>query len=135
MSQQIISQNISDIILAGNARFTIQNRLTGGRFTYKIKKAKTGEVWWVYVLRGRDNENDYSFIGVYKNSNYFHSSKSSINQSALSVKAFGWFAKNINNLGPVEVFNEGRCMRCSRVLTTPKSIQDSIGPECIKYFR
>ncbi len=135
MAQQIITSNISDIILAGNARFTIQNKLTEGRFTYKVKKSKSGEVYWVYVLRGRDNTNDYSFIGVYKNSQYFYSQRSGISQSAKSVQAFQWFAKNMNNLGPVQVFSEGRCMRCSRVLTVPDSVQNSIGPECIKYFR
>jgi len=132
---QIQTSNLSNIILAGNARFTIQNRLTQGRFTYKIKKAKSGEVYWVYVLRGKDNLHDYTFIGVYKNLQYIYSHKSSVSQTAPSVKAFGWFVKNINNLGPVEVFNEGRCMRCGRPLTVPNSINNSIGPECIKYFK
>ncbi len=130
-----INRNISDVITAGNARFTIQNKLTNGRFTYKVKKARSGEVFWVYVLRGKDNENDYTFIGVYKNSQYFHSGKSNISASAPSVKAFSWFASHINNLGSVEVFSEGRCLRCGRALTVPSSIMDSIGPECIKYFQ
>jgi len=52
------------------------------------------------------------------------------------VQAFEWTVKKLYNgtLSGVKIFHEGKCCRCGRRLTTPTSVQNGIGPECIKHF-
>lgn len=51
-------------ILAGNAYFTAESQKTGERFTFRVSKAERGEVWFVAVLTGPDNLQDYSYLGI-----------------------------------------------------------------------
>jgi len=132
-----------DYILAGKAVFTVQNTETGGRFTFQVVKAKpyAGQSpdqapWFVKVLTGPDNT-WFSYLGViWGNKNtgtYRHGRKSRILKSAPSSKAFRWLWHAVNNGGlpnKVKLYHEGKCGRCGRRLTVPKSIITGFGPEC-----
>ena len=124
-----------DFILAGKAVFTVKNKETNNRFTFKVRKSKDGKVHFVSVLTGTDNESSYSFIGTIFNNNLFrYSNKSHIKNTATSVKGFTYiFAKLIDkSINPVfEFYHEGKCGRCGRTLTVPESIESGYGPECI----
>lgn len=131
MTNLINKVDIKRFIFAGNSTFTIVNNLTTNRFTYKVKKPKEGDVFFVLVLTGSDNVNNYSFIGYIKNGLFYHSKKSRISEDSTSFKAFSWFYKNISNLPVIiDVFHQGKCGRCGRALTTPESIKRGLGPEC-----
>jgi len=144
-------EDIQKFMYAGNSTFTIQNTETMNRFTYKFSKPKTDtdgikiqnkdtKVWFVKVMTGTDNENNYSFVGtVFVNQNgvkfYKHSQKSRITTEAQSVKVINWFIDKVekNNVPKqIEFWHEGTCGRCGRKLTVPESIENGIGPECIK---
>jgi hypothetical protein len=136
-------EDIQKFMYAGNSTFTIQNTETLNRFTYKFSKPNTDKeanVWFVKVMTGTDNESSYSFVGtVFVNNNgvkfYKHSHKSRITTEAQSVKVINWFVDKIekkNIPAVIEFYHEGRCGRCGRKLTVPESIQNGIGPECIK---
>jgi len=137
-------------ILAGKAIFTALSEKTGTRFTYKVVKAKENhstskEVYFCSVLTGSDNEADYKFFGsIIKNKsinslNFKWSTKSKgISPIAPSVLAFDFIINKLivqnktnNNL---HIYHEGRCGRCGRLLTVPESIENGIGPECIKHL-
>ncbi len=129
---------IYSFLLAGLAIFTIFNPVTGGRITYRITKKDLEEgrsIWFVSVLTGSDNENDYSFLGtIFDNGKYYHGKKSRISREAKSAKAFSWLMTRLDthtDLGPVEFYHEGRCGRCGRKLTTPESIISGYGPTCL----
>jgi len=121
--------------LAGHAGLTLVSRKTGIRFTYKINGSDDGNVWFVRVLTGPNNEEDYTYLGtIFKNSlRYFHGKKSPISEGAASAKAFAWAWPFIasQQLPPsAEVWHDGRCGRCGRLLTVPESVASGIGPVC-----
>lgn len=126
-----------DFIFAGNSLFTVLNTSTGNRFTYKVKKSKNSQddkvdVHFVRVLTNPEN---YEFIGTTFDKKYSHSKKTRISDEAQSVRVFKWLINQLT-LGTlpeiVEIWHEGRCGKCGRVLTVPNSIEFGIGPECAK---
>ena len=125
-----------DFILAGKCTFTAKNSETGNRFTYKIKKHKSNDVWFVSVLSGANNETDYSFFGsINKYGKFSYSEKSKISKDTKSVITFNYiFDKLIaNKLSPlVEIWHEGTCGKCGHKLTVPESIDTGFGPDCVK---
>lgn len=130
-----------DFVFAGKAILTIVNTKTRKRFTFKVKKFKDKDnLWFVYVLSGSDNTKDYSFIGsvryisIFNSFKYKYSKKSRINNSSQSIKVFDWFLITLNaNKLPeyIKLYHIGRCGRCNRELTVPKSIEQGFGPKCI----
>lgn len=144
--------DMNKFMFAGNATFTLLNRETQGRFTYKIRKLKQEgtqdkDIFFVKVLTGQDNENSYKFIGTIfvptfngnkpgEQSYFKWSYKGGIGMDAQSVKVFNWFFENVIIKGhgyPVlEFYHAGKCCRCGRTLTVPESIESGIGPECEK---
>lgn len=154
MSERHMLTRVDDIqkfILAGNATITLVSKKTSQRFTYKIKRAVDDngaprDFWFVSVLRGPDNEEDYSYLGYINNKlHYWYGLKSKIHADSGSSKGFEWFytlLKDADNnnmdyrdalFAGLEVWHEGKCGRCGRKLTVPTSILSGFGPECINY--
>lgn len=134
-----------DFILGGNATFTLRSKVTGTRFTYRVRAAKNGKVWFVSLLRGADNTSDYAYFGFLRNGSWdlteFHygAAKAKVSEEAPGVKAFIWAWERIrarshdetNGLpANLEVWHQGHCGRCGRPLTVPESIESGFGPEC-----
>lgn len=120
-----------NFILAGNSTVTFLNPETGNRFTYKVKKAKDSDLYFVSVLTSPDV---YSYIG-YITKEFRYGKKSKISNSAQSIKVFNYVFKKLksNNLSEkVEIWHNGKCGKCGRKLTVPSSIDTGIGPECFK---
>lgn len=119
-------------ILAGKSVTTFQNPETGKRFTFKVVKHKTDDIYFVNVLTGPEN---YTFIGIIQDQKYRHSKKSRIGQDAQSVKVFEWVIRHLvsGTLNKtIEIFHVGKCGRCGRQLTDPISIEIGLGPYCRK---
>lgn len=136
-------------ILAGKAIFTAKSLNTGNRFTYKVVKAKKNTsdktVYFCSVLTGTDNNSNYSFFGsIIKNEvtgqiHFFWSTKNrNVGSTAPSVVAFDYVINSLiaqNKFSTkLELWHEGRCGRCGRLLTVPESIESGIGPECAKHM-
>lgn len=130
-------------VLAGNACFTLVSKATGARFTYRVRVCESPrngeERYFVSVLTGADNTNDYEFVGCLVKwpgkdvFGYSHGRNARINADAPSVIAFEWFFKRLQagkDLDQVEFWHEGRCAACGRVLTVPESIACGFGPTC-----
>lgn len=133
--------DITRFVFAGKSTFTfkstftLRSKKTGIRFTYRVTEKDEGAIYFVALLNGSDNENDYTYLGFYRGSNYEHGRKSRITSDAPSAKAFEFFARCLSKgeLHPaLEFYHEGRCGRCSRKLTTPESVLTGIGPECCR---
>ena len=134
-----LKENVKEFVYGGHAIITLESENTGNHFTYKIKRSKDKEdLYFIHLLRGQDNENDYTYIGcVYSDSNYFHPSNKykEIPDDFWppSIRAIRYFFRKIDNLpAKLHVYHEGRCARCGRTLTTPESIKRGLGPECCK---
>lgn len=135
-----------DFILGGNSRFTIRRIATGGRFTYRVskpydKKPEESSIWFVSLLSGSDNENDYSYFGYIRKVSdkfqfFFGGAKSRIGNQAPGVVVFDKVFNTMLTHGllstQLEIWHEGKCCRCGRTLTVPESIESGIGPECSK---
>ena len=126
--------DIASFIKAGKAVFTILNEKTGNRFTYRVKRHKDNKsLYFVSVLTGSDNTNDYTYMGSIFGSNFRLTRNSRVTETAPSFIAFSWFIEHMDNLPEVvKVYHENRCGRCGRALTVPESVQNGFGPECIK---
>lgn len=133
-SARLRSAEFEHFALAGNATFTVRNTRSGNRFTYRVRQCNDKpELYFVSVLSGTDNTTDYQYLGTIRNGSYAHGRKSRIAADAMSAQAFAWvwyYRKALPSF--VEIWHEGKCGRCGRLLTTPESIQRGYGPECIK---
>lgn len=137
---QLRHEDVRAYLLAGHAVLTFHNPATGGRFTFKVQKAVPREghpedlgapVWFVKVLVGPENTRDYRYLGIIHGTHFRTTLRAKISVDAPSFKAFDWLWRRIDALPEgVEVWHEGRCGRCGRVLTVPESIERGIGPEC-----
>ena len=121
-----------EFIFGGNSVFTLLNTQTSNRFTFKVKKHKFDDVFFVSVLTSPDV---FEFIGSYKSDKFKHSKKSRISETSQSVRVFNFVISKLqqSNLSElIEIWHHGRCGKCGKMLTVPKSIQTGFGPECIK---
>ena len=62
-------------ILAGNATLTLRSTKTQTRYTFKVKQAKNGNLWFVSHMTGPDNESDFESLGIIKSNGEFSLSK------------------------------------------------------------
>lgn len=135
MTAQISNEKSLSFILAGNSTFTVKNTKTNNRFTFKVSKHKTSDVWFVSVMTGTDNESSFTFIGSLINGKYIHSKKSKFTIETQSVKVFNYVFNNLTTKSLpefIEVWHEGKCGHCGRKLTTPESLSTGFGPFCVK---
>jgi len=134
MKSNIIKDSSQSLkfMFAGKSVLTFLNTKTGNRFTYKVKKAKDSDIFFVSLLTSPDI---YTYIGTCQGGLYKHGKKSTISTKAQSVKVFQYVLNKlkVDDLPDfVEVWHEGYCGKCGRPLTVPQSIETGIGPECLK---
>jgi hypothetical protein len=145
-------------ITAGNAIFTIspsdeavaffaaRGQDCKPHYTFKVR-AKEGEwlgkptvTWFVSLLTGADNTawSSYTYMGLLdpKAMTMRLTAKSSYKESSVPVRILRRVlstAKAGESFPDNYIRHEGKCGRCGRKLTVPSSIDNGIGPECIKY--
>jgi hypothetical protein len=130
-------------IKAGNAYFTVRSQKTGVRYTFRVAKAKpqpgrehwTGNSYFVSLLTGPENTSDYTYVGMIRDGSFRLTQASTMQADSGPVAAFRWVwgFLNLKQMPPqAEIWHEGRCGRCGRMLTVPESIEAGIGPECAK---
>lgn len=126
-----------DFILGGNATFTLVSKLTGTRFTFKVraKELDDGKVMrFASVLNGPDNWTNYEYIGYVSVENDLVAGGKGKPQ-APSFKALQWALRHLragNMPEALEFWGSGRCCRCGRKLTVPSSIKVGMGDDCAK---
>lgn len=93
----------------------------------------------VLVLTGPSNEEDYTYLGQLhpQTGNVRLTKASRFNDKTKCVKALRRVLARLfkGELDVVEaagwrIIHSGRCCRCNRVLTTPRSVELGIGPVC-----
>ena len=121
-------------VQGGNAYFTLRSVKTGTRYTYRVAQAKDGSMFFVSLLAGPDNWENYRYMGIISRDRQFRTTaKSQYKADSTPVKAFAWTWERISAGRPidgVELWHEGKCGRCGRRLTVPESIASGFGPEC-----
>lgn len=136
MERRLSKEEVPTFVLAGNATITIESGTSGRHFTYRIKRYEDKDVYFVHLLRGPNNEDDYSYVGAYyPDRSWFHVAKmwQGIRKDMYppSVRAIQFLFDTLYNINDnLHVYHEGKCGRCGRKLTTPESILLGYGPEC-----
>lgn len=137
MSERNLFTSAADaraFMAAGKATVTLQSKTTGVRFTYKIKSSQDGNIHFVSLMTGPDNENHFAYFGYIRRGVFFHGGhKAKVGADVPSVRGFAnvWRTLQQDALPDwCDVWHEGRCGRCNRKLTVPSSIEAGIGPEC-----
>ena len=128
---------IKDIrfFVGGRSVFTIDNG-KGTHYTFRIGRKTDTQPFFVGILSGPNNENDYTYMGIYDPSthNVRLTQKSKYNEESVPLKVIRWGIKQVveNKELPsgYSIRHEGKCCRCGRTLTDPTSIELGIGPEC-----
>ena len=125
-------------IQSGNAHFTLVSKKTETRYTFHVRESEDGRCFFVSVLYGPDNTGDYVYAGIIRDGGPQTTRKSKLMPDDKRWRAFVWaYTKLGTGVLPdeLEIWHEGRCGRCARLLTVPESIRDGIGPECRKKSR
>jgi hypothetical protein len=137
---------IKEFVFAGRAIFTVVNIETGNRLTFKFSKPKDRKEddaapIFAGVLNGPGS---YSFIGTIFDPHddnkitFRHSHKSRIDTNSVSAKTVNWIVNRLklNDIpATIEFWHEGHCGRCGKLLTVPESIENGLGPVCMKIRR
>ena len=135
---------MTETIAIPNGIYTI-NSPSGEHRTFKIHTVRKGNLEGkriVSLLIGRDNENDYkgfAFIddmGIRVWRKYQNDGNSIYEKYARCLWDLIMDDENshFRSLGMTLLVSK-HCIRCNRTLTTPESIENGIGPECIKFFQ
>ena len=135
------AQIILQYIFGGKSTFTLQSIASGERFTYQIVQSakRPGDsrppVFFVTVLTGPDNSDNYSFVGtIFERKTYKFSPRAGFTLQSPSVRAWQWaFTNFVSGIVPdkLEFWPSAHCARCGKKLTVPASVHDGFGPDCI----
>lgn len=111
------------------------------RLTHKEATDKWSDTYFLGLLTGPDNEQDYTYMGIVdittgnvrltKASKYTPDSWPYKLATRLLQRITKGEGQAIEQAG-FRVHHEGKCGRCGRTLTVPESIERGIGPECWK---
>lgn len=128
-------ESVKTHMLAGNSILTFKSLETGTYYTFKVKKCKDKNLWFVAYLGGPDNENDFRYMGIIVKGGFRLTGKSKCSKDSKVYKVFNWIFNTLKNGNGfpenLEVWHEGVCGRCGRKLTVPESIENGIGPVCM----
>jgi len=135
MSTQLT--NTSDIrpyVFGGKAVFTLVSEITGNRFTFRVRRSEDGQVYFVDLLVGPQNTDDFEYVGHVKKGNLDRFQAYNASHGKIDT-ILGWFFERIHRapeeLSQLEFWTSGNCSRCGRVLTVPESIAIGMGPTCL----
>jgi hypothetical protein len=126
----IETTSAASFLFAGKAAFTLQSKVTGCHYSYRIAESKDGSVFFASVVQNGAK----MYVGIIPSAERwkFRSTRASkLPSSHPAVAALEWFLKHLDS-DKVELHHCGKCGRCGRKLTHPESIKSGIGPECAR---
>lgn len=131
-------ENITNFVFAGKSIFTIKSAKTGIHHTFQVRRKKDSDIFFVALLTGVNNKEDYTYLGLireHSNGRYQYSSsaKSCRKDNHVSHTMMHYIINQIETqqLHPqLEFYHEGKCARCGKALTDPSSLERGLGPTC-----
>lgn len=130
---------------AGRATITLVSVASGARYTYRVERFPKGAPARfgasdrvVLLLTGPNNASDYTRVGHLRTGPggaVFRPVKGArMHHDAPPLAAMTWAVRVLQRGGTMpaglEVYHDGTCARCRRILTTPESVSRGLGPEC-----
>ena len=131
-----MNNKISNI---ANGTFTLVNREKGSHITLKIHTVKGGKLKGKRIvsrLNGPDNETSYQGIAFVTENDkivLWKNHRNDVNWKIVNIlRNMLLYGDQSKHLERIDIMASCTCLRCNRKLTSPQSIEDGIGPECIK---
>lgn len=150
------ARNAREYVLGSNGKLPKRSRFTvthsGQRITFSTQRERLAEdrdynpetdesdsrFWKISAMVGSDNDQSYVDFGVVYLQEHGYpvfrwASESTIAKSDKVVQVFAWLWDALSKgYMPADTafYNEGRCVRCRRVLTVPESRSRGQGPVC-----
>lgn len=144
----IIRSNVNPLALphfffAGNSALTFRNNETGTHMTVKVKQAKDKKdrkiklpIFFVHVRLLDDSKPGYRYLGTIFQETMGVKLADGIEPGSQMYGVMSFLLNALKNpaimKGKVSLLHEGRCARCSMILTHPVSINTGFGPDCLK---
>jgi hypothetical protein len=131
------ASDVAQYTLAGKATVVLTSQKTGVTYTYRVWAPRNDHGQrFVKVAQG----NKDAYLGMIQPDGVFTlTAKSRMSNDDEPVRAFRYFSETVlrNHTMPakLQIRHDGTCGRCGRTLTVPESIDNGIGPECIKMLR
>lgn len=145
-------------LLAGRCWVSLEDVLTGTRFTYEVRqKVDMGDVtvtnkkgkqetrrtivkrydfWFVSLQKGAIGEAKPRYLGIVDPKGFRTTTKTRANvlATAENINMFGDVLRDLraglDRGHQVKIWHCGRCGRCGRALSVPSSIATGLGPDC-----
>jgi hypothetical protein len=127
----------ANFFFAGHAIWTVAG--PHGRFTFRARRPKQTSPQipplFLGVLTGPDNTASYTYAGVLRQDGTVAiTKKSKYDAGSVPVKVATWAIRQVMQGKALPdgytIHHAGRCCRCGRLLTTPESVIQGMGPEC-----
>lgn len=134
--------DIRRFLLAGHAKFTLVSKKTGDRRTFRVERKGEENFWFVSMLVGPNNGEDYRYLCcMFEAGGGLKLKQNKEKWATDAFSAFLWMTGHINAIGAAayrenwffdqcEFWHAGECGRCGRELTDPESIARGLGPIC-----
>ena len=123
-------------------RFTVETIGEEGHLTFRLKTGKNGKTT-IGVMTGSNNLSDYVWIGTATNEgiNFWRKGYQGYPSIAvdmpiekeLATECFKVIIGDPDDAAKRYARESKNCARCNRVLTTPESLDNGLGPECVKF--
>lgn len=135
MNNEINAKYFEQFIFGGNSYFTMTSKKTGTHFTFHITTTQFPNLWYVNLVDNHSSE----YIGYIKKVDgvyrWFKGRSGKYELDNKKVFGLMWVIRHMKDVDidtKVTIQHVGRCCKCGRKLTTPKSIELGMGPECAK---
>lgn len=121
-----------------NGTFTLENIAKGSYITMKIHTVKGGELKGKRIvsrLIGPDNNTSYQGMAFITDNDkivLWKKHRTDKNWKIVNIlRNMLIYGFNSKHLDRISIKASTNCLRCNRKLTTPQSIADGFGPECV----
>lgn len=123
-------------LFAGNSLTTIVNENSGNRLTYKIKKHKTKDIFFISCSYAYEQ---YKYICLAEKVNGMYllrfTNGSKVSEDSQCYKVINYvihFLQNGEIPNFIKIYHHNICVKCGRTLTVPSSILQGMGDYCAK---
>lgn len=125
-------------LLSGRARFTLESKRTGKRYTYEIRRTRIRDSddpasaarrpYFVDLLVGPDEWRKLAWF--LPGDSTLRAPRNSVGIARTPAwRALQWYLHHLGD-DRANFWHSGRCGRCGRELTDPASIETGLGPIC-----
>jgi len=145
-SHKLDSASFRTFMFQGKAFFTLHNIEKDTHITFRIQppKRKRGQpeetrYFEVYVKALNDKYAGNKYVGRIDRKERSFKPYGYVERDHVGIQTIEWLIRNWNHLEEWEkeerlaIYHLGTCCKCGLPLTVPESIQNGIGPKCMKY--